>query len=167
MSIAYLGLGSNMGKRLNYLKHAVKLLQAEETITIENLSAVYETAPVGGPDQGPYLNACVAVSTELSATRLLLKLLDLENLIGRVREVRWGPRVIDLDLLVYENIIMNTPLLELPHPRMCERDFVLIPMADIAPNLLIPGCNKSVYELITRHDLTGNIKLYLSRGWEV
>jgi len=167
MSTAYIGLGTNMGKRLNYLKQAVQLIQAEETIAVENLSAVYETAPVGGPDQGPYLNACAAVRTELSATELLLKLLDMENLIGRVRKVRWGPRVIDLDLLVYENIIMNTPLLELPHPRICERDFVLIPLADIAPDLLIPGCTKSVHELIAERGLTEDIKLYLPRDWQV
>lgn len=166
MDQACIALGTNMGDRVNHLKQAVKLLQSEKAIRLEALSAVYETAPVGGPAQGPYLNACAAINTSLSPVQLLLKLLELENVIGRVREVRWGPRIIDLDLLVYDEIIMKTPLLDLPHPRMCKRDFVLVPLADIAPDLVIPGCNKSVLELLTNRDPGEEISLYLPRGWQ-
>jgi len=165
MDQAYIALGTNLGDRVNYLKQAVELLQAEKAIRFEALSALYETAPVGGPVQGPYLNACAAIKTCLSPVQLLLKLLELENVIGRVREMRWGPRIIDLDLLIYDEIMMRTPLLDLPHPRMCERDFVLVPLADIAPKLIIPGCNRSVLELLTDREPGNEIRLYLSRGW--
>jgi len=166
MDQAYIALGTNLGDRVNHLKQAVELLQAEKAIRFEALSAVYETAPVGGPAQEPYLNACAAIKTYLSPVQLLLKLLELENLMGRIREMRWGPRIIDLDLLVYDEILMKTPLLELPHPRMCERDFVLVPLADIAPELVITGCNKSVLELLTDREPGEEIRFYLPRGWQ-
>jgi 2-amino-4-hydroxy-6-hydroxymethyldihydropteridine diphosphokinase len=139
MSNACIALGSNLGDRAKNLRTALEMLSQADRIKIDAVSAIYETAPVGGPEQGPYLNACAALTTELPPTKLLLAILDIEEKMGRVREVRWGPRIIDLDLLLYETVMMNTPLLELPHPRMGERDFVLIPLADIAPDLIIPG----------------------------
>jgi len=165
MKKAYIALGSNLGNRLENLKHSLKLLSTERGITVTAISAVYETEPVGGPGQGPFLNACAKVRTRLTPTILLLEMLDVENNMGRVREERWGPRLIDLDLLVYDRTTISSPLLELPHPRLVERDFVLIPLADIAPNLTIPGQEKTVSEIISNRKSTDDVKLFLPSGW--
>ena len=162
---AYIALGTNLGDRLQYLKQALELLRQNAGIDITALSAIYETAPVGGPDQGAFLNACAALKTALSPTKLLLEMLAIEDKLGRVRKERWGPRVIDLDLLIYDQVRMNTPLLGLPHPRLSERDFVLVPLADIAPALVIPGQNKKVAAILAARPLTEDVKLFLPAGW--
>lgn len=165
MNKAYLGLGSNLGKRLDNLKSALSRLASSEAIIIAAISSVYETRPVGGPEQGPYLNACVKVKTTLTPTTLLLALQLVEDELGRVRKERWGPRTIDLDLLIYENIMINSPLLELPHPRLTERDFVLIPLADIAGDLIIPGQTKTVHDLLSTRSPTNDVVLYQRNPW--
>ena len=165
MRNAYIGIGSNLGERLVNLKKALNMLSSEKEISVQAVSAIYETAPVGGPEQGPFLNACAALQTTLTPTLLLLKMLEVENSLGRVREVRWGPRVIDLDLLVYEGVIMNTPLLELPHPRMIERNFVLIPLADIDRELLIPDHGKTVGEILSDRDATDDLEVFMPPSW--
>jgi 2-amino-4-hydroxy-6-hydroxymethyldihydropteridine diphosphokinase len=165
MTAAHIALGSNLGNRAANLRTALEMLAQTAGISITAVSAIYETAPVGGPEQDPYLNACAALVTKLTPTRLLLMMLDIEKKMGRVRKVRWGPRIIDLDLLLYGEIMMNTPLLELPHPRMSERDFVLIPLADIAPNQIIPGLNQTVALILAGRPMNEEVKLYLPPGW--
>ncbi len=165
MTVAHIALGSNLGDRSRNLKTALELLDRAGRIALDTVSAVYETAPVGGPEQGPFLNACASVITELPPTLLLSVLLETEEKMGRIREVRWGPRIIDLDLLLYSSTIMSTPLLELPHPEMCERDFVLIPLSDIAPDQNIPGLNRSVSMILAGRPENGDVKLYLPQGW--
>jgi len=165
MSTAYIALGSNLGERTKNLKTALQRLAQTDRVKIGAVSAIFETAPVGGPEQGPYLNACATIVTELSPTQLLLVMLDIEEKMGRVRDVHWGPRLIDLDLLLYEEIVMNTPLLELPHPRMSERDFVLVPLANIAPDQIIPGLNRTVAMILTGRPENEDVKLYLPPGW--
>lgn len=165
MNPVYIALGSNMGERAENIKSALKMLAQIDQLNIIAVSALYETAPVGGPEQGTYLNSCAALDTSLSPTILLLTMLDIEERLGRVRDVRWGPRIIDLDLLVYKNVIMKSPLLELPHPRMSERDFVLIPLADIAPDLVIPGFNQSVSMILSTRPETEDVQLYRPQGW--
>jgi 2-amino-4-hydroxy-6-hydroxymethyldihydropteridine diphosphokinase len=165
MTAAHIALGSNLGNRAANLRTALEMLAQTAGISITAVSAIYETAPVGGPEQDPYLNACAALVTKLTPTRLLLMMLDIEKKMGRVRKVRWGPRIIDLDLLLYGEIMMNTPLLELPHPRMSERDFVLIPLADIAPNQVIPGLNQTVALILAGRPMNEEVKLYLPPGW--
>ena len=165
MKSAYIALGANLGNRLDNLKRSLKLLSTKRGITVTAISAVYETEPVGGPGQEPFLNACAKVRTSLTPTILMLKMLDVENNMGRVREERWGPRLIDLDLLVYNRTRINSPLLELPHPRLVERDFVLIPLADIAPNLTIPGQEKTVREILANRKSTGDVRLFLPPEW--
>ena len=160
MKTAYIALGTNLGERLENLKRAVELIDEVDALEVKSVSSVYETRPVGGPEQGNYLNACALIKSELTPTLLLLKLLEIENIMGRVREERWGPRIIDLDLLVYENVIMNTPLLELPHPRLTERDFVLIPLCDIAPDLVITGGGKTVYNLLSTRPRADDVTRY-------
>jgi 2-amino-4-hydroxy-6-hydroxymethyldihydropteridine diphosphokinase len=130
---AYLGLGSNLGDRLRYLRDAVATL-AEVGPT--RVSPVYETEPVGGPDdQGPYLNLAVELRTGRSPRDLLGLCHRLEAAAGRVRDVRWGPRTLDVDLLWVEGTTVDEPDLQVPHPRMWERRFVLAPLHDLAPDL--------------------------------
>ncbi len=164
MTAAHIALGSNLGDRTKNLRTALEMLSQTDRIKIDAVSAIYETAPVGGPEQGLYLNACAAMTTELPPTKLLLAMLDIEEELGREREVRWGPRTIDLDLLLYGKVMMKTPLLELPHPRIDERDFVLIPLADIAPDLIIPGLSQPVSMILASRPENKEVKLYLPQG---
>ena len=145
--IAYVGIGANIGDRAANVAEALRELGAQPTIEVVRVSSLYETAPVGRTDQPDFLNAVAAVRTALSSSDLLLALLSVENQMGRVRNLRWGPRVIDLDLLLYGNTQVHTPGLTIPHPRLRERDFVLVPLAEIAPELLLPEDGRSVSDL--------------------
>jgi 2-amino-4-hydroxy-6-hydroxymethyldihydropteridine diphosphokinase len=165
MKKAYIALGTNLGERLNNLRCSLDMLSSGMRISVKAVSAVYETAPVGGPEQGSYLNACAAVDTDLAPAELLTAMLNVEQMMGRVREERWGPRNIDLDLLVFEDVIMKSPFLEIPHPRITGRDFVLVPLNDIAPDLIIPGQEKRVSEIIASRRETADVRLYLPAGW--
>ena len=129
MNDVYLSIGTNIGEREDNLRRAVRLLA--EQVTVETVSAVYETAAVGFTDQADFLNIAVHVKTALSPLAMLDVCQAIENELGRVRTIRWGPRVIDLDILLYNNENMNTERLILPHPRMYERAFVLIPLFDV------------------------------------
>ena len=136
MTRAHLALGSNLGDRLAFLRDAVTGLRRTEGISVAAVSRVYETAPVGGPEQGPYLNAVVAVDTALSPAQLLAVAHRLEDEAGRVRAVRWGARTLDVDVLLVGDERVDTPELTVPHPRLAERSFVLAPLADVAPELV-------------------------------
>ncbi|MGZ4802805.1 MAG: 2-amino-4-hydroxy-6-hydroxymethyldihydropteridine diphosphokinase [Acidimicrobiia bacterium] len=133
MTRAYLGLGSNLGDRLAHLQAALDALATVEAIAIAAVSHVYETAPVGGPDQDDYLNAVVAIDTGLTPRELLGVAMRIEQLADRVRAGRWGPRTLDVDILLYGDERIDDPDLEIPHPRMRERGFVLAPLHDVAP----------------------------------
>lgn len=137
MVTAYLSLGSNLGDRLGYLTQAVRKLNTGGT-TVTKVSSVYETAPWGKLDQPAFLNIAAAVETELAATELLHHVLQVEKDLGRVRIERWGPRTVDIDILLYGTETIQTLELELPHPRMAERAFVLVPLLEIAPELPYP-----------------------------
>ena len=128
---AYLSLGSNMGDRMKYLCDALSLIALNPAVMITDVSSVYETDPVGYTDQDCFLNLVCRIETTLEPLQLLHFLQETENRLGRVRTIRYGPRTIDLDLLTYENIVLDTEGLTLPHPRMHERAFVLIPLAEI------------------------------------
>ncbi len=132
---AYLGLGSNLGDRLGHLAAALRGLAAADGIAVVGVSPVYETTPVGGPAQPDYLNAVVALDTDRSARQLLGVAQDLEARAGRVRAERWGPRILDVDVLVVTGETVHDPDLEVPHPRMAERGFVLAPLHDLDPCL--------------------------------
>ncbi|MCH7788907.1 MAG: 2-amino-4-hydroxy-6-hydroxymethyldihydropteridine diphosphokinase [Acidobacteria bacterium] len=131
MTRAFLGLGSNLGDRLSYLRNAVDRL--EDVVAV---SSVYETAAVGGPEQGRYLNLVVQLDTEASARALLEVCQALESEAQRVRDVRWGPRTLDVDVLWHDGEIVDEPDLVVPHPRMFERAFVLVPLREMAPELI-------------------------------
>jgi 2-amino-4-hydroxy-6-hydroxymethyldihydropteridine diphosphokinase len=133
---AHLALGSNLGDRAAQLQSAVDSIAGAAGIEVVAVSRVYETAPVGGPEQDAYLNAVVAVDTDLSPYDLLGLARDLESIAGRVRRERWGPRTLDVDVLLYDDVQLDDPELTLPHPRMWERGFVLAPLRDVAPALV-------------------------------
>lgn len=130
-NIAYLGLGSNMGDRSAYLHQAVSLLNEQTAIKVEKVSSIYETDPVGYTDQDRFLNIAVKISTNLQPEELLQIMQSIEYELGRKREVRWGPRTIDLDILLYNHENIVTESLIIPHPRMYERAFVLAPLFEI------------------------------------
>jgi len=130
---AYFGIGSNLGDRLAYLQLAVDELAAADGVTVVGVSPVYETAPVGGPEQPDYLNAVVAVDTTLTAHELLDVAHAVETEAERVRTVRWGPRTLDVDVLLVGDERVDDPDLVVPHPRMAERAFVVVPLADLDP----------------------------------
>jgi 2-amino-4-hydroxy-6-hydroxymethyldihydropteridine diphosphokinase len=131
VSIAYLGIGSNLGDRVANLQLAVDGLASTPGVEVVAVSPVYETAPVGGPSQPDYLNAVVAVDTACSPRDLLEVAHRLESEAGRVRDVRWGPRTLDIDVLLVGEARVDDPDLVVPHPRMKERAFVVVPMADL------------------------------------
>ncbi|WNQ14133.1 2-amino-4-hydroxy-6-hydroxymethyldihydropteridine diphosphokinase [Paenibacillus aurantius] len=128
-----------MGNREQYLQEGIRLLNRTPDVRITRKSSVYETDPFGFTDQDPFLNMAVEVQTGLSALELLHRMLEIELKLGRKREVRWGPRTLDLDLLSYNRQIWTSPELILPHPGVKERAFVLIPLQEIAPDDAIPG----------------------------
>lgn len=139
MATAFVGIGSNLGDRESNLRQAIDLLRAEDGIDVVAVSELRETEPVGPVEQGPFLNGAVRVSTELSARELLNRLLEIEQRLGRVRRERFGPRTIDLDVLVYGEDVVDEPGLTVPHPRLHERRFALEPLAELAPGLVVPG----------------------------
>jgi 3-oxoacyl-[acyl-carrier protein] reductase len=149
MTTTYIALGSNLGDRAGYLERALTALRQCEGIEVTRVSPLYETRPVGGPaGQGPYLNAVAEVRTERGAHDLLDVLLAVEQRLGRVRHEHYGPRTIDLDLLLYGDFIHADERLIVPHPRMHERLFVLQPLAQLAPGLLHPILKRSVADLL-------------------
>ena len=133
---AYLALGSNLGDREHHLRAAVDALAATPGVVVAAVSDVYETEPVGGPEQDPYLNAVVAIDTELRARELLDLAHRLEDDAHRVRAEHWGPRTLDVDVLLVGDERVDEPDLVVPHPRLCERGFVLAPLHDVAPDLV-------------------------------
>lgn len=153
---AYISLGANMGNRVQTLLEAIKLLNDHEKISLVNHSSVYETDPVGYEDQDLFLNMVIQVLTELSAEELLEVCLEIELQLGRKRLVRWGPRTIDLDILLYNQENIETEKLFIPHPRMLERGFVLIPLLEMNQDIQIPNLDNPVqFYLDHIHDKEG------------
>ncbi|SDX84141.1 2-amino-4-hydroxy-6-hydroxymethyldihydropteridinediphosphokinase [Paenibacillus sp. CF384] len=128
---AYIALGANVGDRQQRLRDALHLLDSHPAITVVRASAIYETDPVGYTDQPAFLNMAAALRTSLEPHELLYAMLAMEQQLGRKRDIRWGPRTIDLDLLLYEGVTLAEEELILPHPRMMERSFVLVPLSDV------------------------------------
>ena len=147
---AYIAMGSNLGDRRAHFARAIELIAQLPETAIECRSTVIETEPVGPGDQGRYLNGVVMISTKLEAKVLLDAMLEIESSMGRDRdnEVRWGARVIDLDVLVYGDQIIDEPGLSIPHPRLHTRAFVLEPLCELAPDLQIPGYEKTPREML-------------------
>ena len=152
-TMIYLALGSNLGDRLANLKAALAALPPAVSVLAE--SPVYETPPWGYTDQPAFLNMTLKGETDLEPLSLLAHLKRLESELGRLPAVRWGPRRIDIDLLFYDDLVLHTDQLTLPHPRLHERAFVLVPLADLAPDLVHPVLAWTVRELLAGVDTTG------------
>ena len=139
MTVAYIGLGANVGPREVTLLRAVDLLAEADDVEMLAVSQLRETDPVGIVDQPRFLNGAAQIETSLSPRALLELLLRIEQSLGRVREERWGPRTVDLDLLAYGDLTVDEPGLRVPHPRLHERRFALEPLAELDPELIVPG----------------------------
>lgn len=140
----YIGIGANLGDREKTLQNAVGVLDAHPEIAVVATSAVYETAPVGVVDQPRFLNAALQIRSRLSVRKLLNYLLLVERQFGRTRRTRWGPRTVDLDILLYGDVVIHQPGLQVPHPHLHERAFVLIPLCDLNPHLKHPVLRQSM-----------------------
>ncbi len=147
MPTAYIGIGSNLGSREENCGKAISLLEANN-IKITKRSSMIETEPWGIEDQPKFINMAVEIETALSPEELLKLLKKIETVIGREPTVRWGPRIIDLDILLYDDLILKTPELEIPHPQISERGFVLKPLAEIAPDKIHPALQESIKALL-------------------
>jgi 2-amino-4-hydroxy-6-hydroxymethyldihydropteridine diphosphokinase len=144
---AYLSLGSNLGDRLIFLREALHFLETHDHVDLAAISSIYETDPIGLPEQPAFLNIAVRVATTLSPLELLHLCQQAENHFQRDRTVHWGPRTLDIDLLTYEDITIDTPELTLPHPRMNEREFVQIPLLELETGEI--GCSDGVRPIYT------------------
>lgn len=149
MSIVYIGIGSNLGDREANCRRAMELLE-KKGILIKKKSSLFETEPWGIKDQPLFLNMAIEIETGLKPGELLKVLKNVENEAGREKTLRWGPRIIDLDILLYDDIILHEDNLEIPHPFMHERDFVLRPLNEIAPGIKHPLLKMSVNELLKK-----------------
>jgi 2-amino-4-hydroxy-6-hydroxymethyldihydropteridine diphosphokinase len=162
MATVYLGLGSNLGDREDALRRALGMLA--RTVTIRRVSSLYETEPVGYLPQGRFLNAVVEGETTLAPEALLAEAKAVEQQLGRTAGVRWGPRVVDVDILSYDGAIIEQATLQLPHPRLAERAFVLVPLAELAPGWRHPQLGRTAAELLAGLDSTAGVRL-LKRDW--
>lgn len=154
----YVGLGSNVGDRERNLFSAYGHIISTEGIQPLKLSRFYETAPVGGPPQPMFLNAALGITTGLSSHQLLERFRYIENFMGRVRKEKWGPRTIDIDILLYGDEIVNDDQLKIPHPLMQARLFVLEPLVEIAPNVVHPVFKKTIFRLYKEAGVPLSIK---------
>jgi len=148
-SRAFLGFGGNLGDPLNNFRQARQQLAKHPQVEVISSSPLYRTPPIGGPDGQPdYLNSAVEIRTGLTALDLLQLCRRIEDDAGRIRDLPWGPRTLDIDLLIIDNLIMDVPLLNLPHPRLHQRHFVLLPLNDLAPQLNHPVLNETISNLL-------------------
>jgi 2-amino-4-hydroxy-6-hydroxymethyldihydropteridine diphosphokinase len=162
-STAYLGLGGNLGDPARTMGAALRLLDGEPGIRIGAVSSLYRTPPWGKTDQPDFLNAVARIETTLTPRDLLRRCLDVERRLKRERRERWGPRLVDLDILLFDAVDLREPGLDIPHPRLLERAFVLVPLAEIAPALAIGGEGLAVH--LARVDAGGIEKLAGGQRW--
>ncbi|MBZ9736869.1 2-amino-4-hydroxy-6-hydroxymethyldihydropteridine diphosphokinase [Mesorhizobium sp. CA18] len=162
-SAVYLSLGGNLGEPAKSMAAALRMLDGDDTTRVTAVSSLYRTPPWGKLDQPDFLNAAAAIETALSPRALLELCLDVEKRLKRVREERWGPRLIDIDILVFGDRVIHETGLEVPHPRMLERAFVLAPLTEIAPGLSVGG--RSVSERLKAVDTSGIERLPSGREW--
>jgi 2-amino-4-hydroxy-6-hydroxymethyldihydropteridine diphosphokinase len=147
---AAIAVGSNQGDSVRICRQAFDVLRKHPAINILKISSLYRTSPVGPVEQDRFINASAVLQTRLEPQALFELMLEVEKSFGRTRTVKWGPRTLDLDLLFYENIQLDLPVLKVPHPLMSKRLFVLMPLAEIEPDWVHPGLGLSVHEMLNR-----------------
>jgi len=157
-TVSAIALGSNLGNSRATLEAALNAIKQTPGITLKAHSSWYKTAPIG-PSQPDYLNGCALLEVRLSPHELLKTLNNIEDEFGRVRQERWGPRTLDLDVLLFGNLILDTPDLQVPHPRMTERAFVLVPLAEIASEWIEPVSGEAIEKLVQKVDCS-EVALY-------
>jgi len=146
--IAYIGFGSNLDDKIGYCEKAIAAILDLDNHKLLAKSSFYKTEPLGYPDQDWFINGVIQIESDLEPYHLFYALKEIESRLGRTNTVRWGPREIDLDLLIYEDWVIQTVDLQIPHPRIQERQFVLIPLAEIDPHLIHPILHKTIRELL-------------------
>lgn len=161
MAKAYLGLGSNLGDKKEYIDQAVTFLSQREEITLKKISSYYETDPVGYTDQDVFLNIVVEIDTMLEPYELLAYCNEIEEMLQRKRIVRWGPRTIDVDILLFEGFSSTDERLTVPHPRMMERAFVMVPLYELEQNMIINDVK--IEDIIKNLDIEGIRKVSYGR----
>lgn len=169
MATAYIGLGSNIGDRVGYIQQAHKLLSDAEGITIHDCSCLYETEPFGFKDQPWFVNAVIKIETSLEAHYLLYECQRIEKVLGRVRHPeapQWGPRTVDLDILFFDNQIIATDNLQVPHPRLHQRAYALVPLLELAPDFIHPVIGKTIMEIHEELPEPEEVYLYGTRRTE-
>lgn len=161
---AYLSIGSNIGDRLGSLRKAIQLLDKSDQIKVELVSSIYETDPIGYVDQACFLNAVIKISTSLQPEELLQACLQIELDLGRKRGIRWGPRTLDLDILLYNQENIETESLLVPHPRMQERAFVMIPLMELDPDIKLPNVNTSLDDIVEKIPDKEGVRLWKQKN---
>jgi 2-amino-4-hydroxy-6-hydroxymethyldihydropteridine diphosphokinase len=163
---AFIGLGSNMGDRYQYLMRAIDFLAGHPAIELVNISSVYETDPVGYEDQDQFLNMVIEAKTKLTANDLLAECMKIEQMLGRKREIKWGPRTIDLDILLFNQENIETEKLIVPHPRMLERAFVMVPLLEIRPEIRFPELDQSQILCLDHLPNTEGVRIWKRKNGE-
>jgi 2-amino-4-hydroxy-6-hydroxymethyldihydropteridine diphosphokinase len=161
--LVYIGIGSNLGNRMQFVYTAIKKIEAEPGCKVEKISSFYESKPFGNTEQDNFINLVILVKTIFKPFALFNFLKQIESEIGRKNASHWGPREIDLDILFYDDLIYNDPQLTIPHKGIKERDFVLVPMCEIAPDFIHPGINEKICD-ICKTDLEKNIICTISQS---
>lgn len=154
----YMGLGSNVGDRIEFLAAAIRGIADLSETVVDDISDVYLTEPVGEVPQSDFLNVCISAKTNLECSDFHVRIKELERKIGRTESVRWGPREIDIDLLFFDHRVIHSELLTIPHKEIVNRKFVLQPLSDIAPMFVHPGVNKTIAELLNNANDTHRVR---------
>lgn len=167
MAIVYIGLGSNLGDRLGFIQQAVKMLEFHDAINILETSSFYETEPYGVKDQDWFINAAVKISTTLTPVEVLRVCQHIEEKLGRKRGIKWGPRVIDLDILLYDDEIIADDILTVPHPSTYDRACCIVPLLEIADELIHPILQKDMDEIYQNLEFPEEVYLYGTKPHEI
>ena len=167
MAIVYIGLGSNLGDRLGFIQQAVQMLDFHDAIKVLETSSFYETEPYGVKEQEWFINAAVKVSTSLTPVEVLRVCQHIEEKLGRKREMKWGPRVIDLDILLYDEQIIADDILTIPHPATYDRACCIVPLLEIAEDLIHPILQKDMDEIYQNLEFPEEVYLYGTKPHEI